>query len=207
MSLHADVNLILEHLKGRRCGRGWIACCPAHDDRRPSLSIAVRDGRILVPCHSGCDQRAVIDALRQRGLWPDRHFDTRAYTAVSPKQRRQAERYAETVADWLDGVKVLIDRCEPLVERLIQLLVEAELDEIAAAITPMLGIRRRFANASPAALAEAYSQFRDLRPKTAGRIERTGRENRIHAEAITVAIVRILELAELSASRTIGSCL
>ena len=27
-------------LGGRRCGRRWLARCPAHDNRRPSLSIA-----------------------------------------------------------------------------------------------------------------------------------------------------------------------
>jgi 5S rRNA maturation endonuclease (ribonuclease M5)/energy-coupling factor transporter ATP-binding protein EcfA2 len=46
--------------------------CPAHHDPDPSLSITERDGRILVHCFGGCSQRQVIDALRQRGLWPTR---------------------------------------------------------------------------------------------------------------------------------------
>jgi putative DNA primase/helicase len=57
-------------LGGRKAGRGWIARCPAHDDRAPSLSISDGDGnRVLVRCHSGCGQTAVIAALRGRGLW------------------------------------------------------------------------------------------------------------------------------------------
>lgn len=41
--------------------------CPIHDDRRPSLSLALGgDGRLLVHCKSGCEQRAVFDAVRQR---------------------------------------------------------------------------------------------------------------------------------------------
>ena len=41
--------------------------CPVHDDRRPSLSLALgEDGRLLVHCKSGCEQRAVFDAVRQR---------------------------------------------------------------------------------------------------------------------------------------------
>ncbi|HPQ16670.1 MAG TPA: hypothetical protein PLP04_15670 [Bryobacteraceae bacterium] len=55
-----------------RSGDGWAARCPAHQDRRPSLSLTERDGRLLVHCHAGCEQAAVIDALRGRGLWPDR---------------------------------------------------------------------------------------------------------------------------------------
>lgn len=57
-------------LGGRRSGRTWFACCPAHEDREPSLAIRDSDdGRVLVHCHAGCDQRDVIDALRRRGLW------------------------------------------------------------------------------------------------------------------------------------------
>jgi len=61
---------IARALHGRRAGRGWKARCPAHEDHTPSLSItAGNDGRVLVHCHAGCDQTAVIDALRAQGLW------------------------------------------------------------------------------------------------------------------------------------------
>ncbi len=47
-----------------------MARCPAHEDRKPSLSISSgRDGKVLVRCHAGCDQRDVIAILRRRGLW------------------------------------------------------------------------------------------------------------------------------------------
>ena len=45
--------------------------CPAHVDLRPSLSVTQRDGRVLVHCHAGCTQSAVIGALRRQGLWGD----------------------------------------------------------------------------------------------------------------------------------------
>lgn len=56
---------ILARLKGsRKSGRGHVACCPAHDDRDPSLSISVvEDGRILVHCFAGCTPDAVCAAL------------------------------------------------------------------------------------------------------------------------------------------------
>ena len=63
-----------------RCGRPGCPCqkpgssgpahCPAHDDGAPSLSVGERGGKILVHCHAGCSQDAVISALRARGLWP-----------------------------------------------------------------------------------------------------------------------------------------
>jgi hypothetical protein len=43
---------------------GWIARCPAHEDRNPSLSIAEgNDGRLLVNCHAACTVDAVVAAL------------------------------------------------------------------------------------------------------------------------------------------------
>ena len=59
-------------LGGRRNGRGWRACCPAHNDHDPSLDIAQGDGgKVLVVCRAGCPQEAVLEALRGRGLWAE----------------------------------------------------------------------------------------------------------------------------------------
>lgn len=61
---------VAKALGGRKAGATWMARCPAHDDRAPSLSIAdARDGKVLVRCHAGCDQRDVIAALQARGVW------------------------------------------------------------------------------------------------------------------------------------------
>lgn len=48
----------------RRNGQGWIARCPAHDDRSPSLSISEGDdGRALVYCHAGCTVDDICAAI------------------------------------------------------------------------------------------------------------------------------------------------
>jgi hypothetical protein len=63
---------IAKALNGRKVGSNWIARCPAHHDRKPSLSIReAHDGKVLVHCHASCDQEHVIAALRSRGLWPE----------------------------------------------------------------------------------------------------------------------------------------
>src|SRR5271156_3756835 len=57
-------------LGARRIGSTWMARCPAHNDRKPSLSISAGpDGKVLVHCHAGCDQHDVVAALRRRDLW------------------------------------------------------------------------------------------------------------------------------------------
>jgi 5S rRNA maturation endonuclease (ribonuclease M5) len=61
---------IIRALGARRSGSGWVARCPAHEDRNPSLSIRDDAGKLLVHCHAGCAQRDVVNALKARGLWP-----------------------------------------------------------------------------------------------------------------------------------------
>src|SRR5262245_30059175 len=74
---------IAKSLGGRKAGSGWTACCPAHHDRNPSLSIrTAHAGKVLIRCHAGCNQDEVIRALRQRGLWTD----ARPWTKGSPVQ-------------------------------------------------------------------------------------------------------------------------
>jgi hypothetical protein len=58
----------------RRSGNGWMARCPSHEDRTPSLAVRVADdGRVLLHCHAGCSIEAVLAAvgLRVRDLFPD----------------------------------------------------------------------------------------------------------------------------------------
>jgi hypothetical protein len=47
-----------------RSGKGWTARCPAHEDRRASLSISEGDdGRILLKCFAGCPTEDIVEAL------------------------------------------------------------------------------------------------------------------------------------------------
>jgi hypothetical protein len=68
-----DAKFIAKALHGHKSGSGFVARCPAHNDRNPSLSI--RDGhggKVLIKCHKGCSQADVLAELKSRHLWPDR---------------------------------------------------------------------------------------------------------------------------------------
>lgn len=51
----------------------WTACCPAHADKTPSLSVReLPDGRVLVKDFGGCELTAILDAvgLKISDLYP-----------------------------------------------------------------------------------------------------------------------------------------
>lgn len=59
---------LLEGVKKQR--GGWVARCPAHEDRNPSLSVKSAEGedgeKIILHCHAGCTATAVVDAMGLR---------------------------------------------------------------------------------------------------------------------------------------------
>jgi hypothetical protein len=77
-------------LKGgvRKTGKGFMARCPAHDDKKPSLSISeAADGKILLHCMAGC---SVNDVCRSLGielseLFPDGDRDVHRNGALNNK--------------------------------------------------------------------------------------------------------------------------
>jgi hypothetical protein len=71
----------------RKAGEGWRSCCPAHDDRSPSLSVSTgADGRALVKCHAGCTVEAVCGAL---GLRQSDLFERSEHLSPTRRPKRQ----------------------------------------------------------------------------------------------------------------------
>jgi len=60
----------------KRTGKGrYLACCPAHSDKHPSLNVReLDDGRVLVKCFAGCSVQEVLDAvgLEFDALYPEK---------------------------------------------------------------------------------------------------------------------------------------
>lgn len=91
-STRPDVYAILDRLdKVKENGPGrWLACCPAHQDRSPSLAVReTSDGTILMKCFAGCPTGDVLAAigLELKDLFPERDND--AYS----KSKRPGERW------------------------------------------------------------------------------------------------------------------
>jgi replicative DNA helicase len=84
------LGLVLDRLGAAGCdprptSSGHEARCPAHDDRRASLSVGTGDdGRVLVRCHAGCPTDAVVAALGM--TMPDLFSDASSPVAV-PRPR------------------------------------------------------------------------------------------------------------------------
>jgi hypothetical protein len=78
---------------------GWQACCPAHDDQNPSLSVGIgKDGRLLLHCHAGCRFADVIKALGLRPADPAPDPDRARVLLGADEHRVNAEAEAGLAA-------------------------------------------------------------------------------------------------------------
>lgn len=82
-----SVNKILERLESHRktSENQWVAVCPSHSDRSPSLHVKEKeDGRILIHCKAGCGANDVLNALGMRysDLFPDTGESYRGFQRV-----------------------------------------------------------------------------------------------------------------------------
>lgn len=41
----------------------WIACCPAHEDKHPSMTLREVEGKVLVHCFAGCPAHQILAAV------------------------------------------------------------------------------------------------------------------------------------------------
>lgn len=97
------VEELLAKLPGaKKVGHGWSARCPAHEDRRASLSIAQSDdGTVLLKCHAGCDTAAVLAAvgLTLANLFTPRKYATPVRNGKAPPDGRTFATAKDAVAD------------------------------------------------------------------------------------------------------------
>jgi len=79
----------LHKVKQTGAGR-WIACCPAHNDRTPSLAVTEKpDGTVLINCFGGCGAAEVISAagMEFSDLFPEARLHWEA-TNKGPRRER-----------------------------------------------------------------------------------------------------------------------
>jgi hypothetical protein len=109
----------------RLSGAGqWMARCPAHEDRTPSLSIGIgNEGRRLLHCLAGCSLEAILDAARLtlgdlfEGT-PERPriapgpptYAQALYEALFHLRRRRERLYAPYRDHWQDSLLINAER-------------------------------------------------------------------------------------------------
>lgn len=90
--MNPNMEHILSRLQKVRGRNGsYSACCPAHEDRSPSLTIReTPDGTILLHCFSGCSVNAIAEAVgvELTDLFPPESEDYKAFDARNRKPVR-----------------------------------------------------------------------------------------------------------------------
>lgn len=79
---------IVESLNGTWRENKGMCCCPAHDDRTPSLSVTLGRKAILFHCFAGCSSEEVIAALDRQGVRSRDLFDGSCAVAADPQEKR-----------------------------------------------------------------------------------------------------------------------
>ncbi len=91
----------LQNLQGvtKQRNKHWMALCPGHEDKNPSLSISQgNDGRVLLKCFAGCKPERIVSAL---GLAMSDLFDRRngSETAEMNRSVKSASAIRQILAD------------------------------------------------------------------------------------------------------------
>jgi len=102
----------------------WLACCPAHDDKDPSLSVtATPQGKILLKCFAGCSALEVVHSLGLElpDLFPDDHTeDPMAFARKEMAQKRHEKKYVNYAITFLAIVTEKMKRGERVPEEDIE---------------------------------------------------------------------------------------
>lgn len=86
----ASLSEIVTVLKAVRRGSEWYACCPAHSDSKPSMSITEKHGAVHFYCHAGCSQSSVAYAMQGLGIWGNASGIALSETQITARRRIRA---------------------------------------------------------------------------------------------------------------------
>jgi len=190
---------IAQALQGRRTGPGrWMARCPAHDDRTPSLSITDRNGKALLHCFAGCEQRAVIEALRARGFWPEPKTDWLPREQYrQERKRRDSYREAE---HWKNALLLVLEHARRDAWReFLKCEAASQKEQRAEALTRLFELareHRRIRNLNGTELVMAHAEALQSDPKGVAELLNYALDDERNAREITAAIVAMLAMAQ-----------
>lgn len=146
-----QVAQLLTQLKNVKGHEGqWTALCPAHNDREHSLSIGLKDNKILLTCFAGCSVESICQSIKVEvsDLFLDKDTPKKGPTIVAmydykdekgeplyqkvrfePKDFRQRRKVNGQWSWNLNGVRRVLYRLPELLESKCEVyLVEGEKD-------------------------------------------------------------------------------
>lgn len=134
-----NVEAVLARLQGvRPNGTGWLARCPAHEDRNPSLSVRDENERVLLHCFAGCTVEDICAALKIK--LSDLFAKRREIQKPEPRIVREAQKRISglrsrlTPGDRERAVTVVLadeTNLDAAIARALALAVEGELTQVA----------------------------------------------------------------------------
>lgn len=176
---------IAHELHGRRSGAGYVAQCPSHNDRSPSLSLRDVNGTILAHCHAGCSQQDVLAALRDRGLWPEREQEdwTPEQRQQWGRERRALERDLPAARWWRRAVLLMLEQQLTIEKAKLFDPVSGPADTIL--IGDLTRLESEIRNSSDESLVRQYREWREEMPRETKRMVDWARQReRIEIRAI-----------------------
>ncbi|WP_350025889.1 virulence-associated protein E [Pseudomonas fulva] len=78
----------------------WKACCPAHDDKHPSLAISeTSEGVVLLKCWAGCTTKEIVSVigLELRDLFPGDKQPRRGPSKAAVEHERMVYRIGQSL--------------------------------------------------------------------------------------------------------------
>lgn len=108
----SDAQTLTLVLKGKWHRSYGTALCPAHGDRKPSLTLAdAPDGRLLLNCKTGCSFVDVLNALRGLGLLDRQARPTPPDPAILAQRQAQEQAEAQrterrALATWREALPI-----------------------------------------------------------------------------------------------------
>lgn len=78
----------------------WKACCPAHDDKHPTLAISeTSQGVVLLKCWAGCSTKEIVSAigLELRDLFPGDKQPRRGPSKAAIEHERMVFRIGQSL--------------------------------------------------------------------------------------------------------------
>lgn len=133
----------VKHLPDRKGLRRWMAKCPAHDDKKPTLSVAeAPNGTILLRCWAGCSALEIVHAmgLELSDLFPDRDLRD-----LSKQERADVRMF---------GKRNDVEACAYTLEMESHVMLQCALAMQAG---------KRLSKATLARLVQAYNRVADAR--------------------------------------------